>query len=57
MAPYDALYGQHCQLLITRHEAGQMKILGLEPYSKTQLIEDITEAIKTIRQCIEIAQS
>ena len=57
MAPYEALYGRRCQLLITWHEADEKKILDLELYGKTQLIKDTIEAIKTIRQCIEIAQS
>ena len=57
MALYEALYRQCCQLSITGHEVGKKKILDLEPYGKTQLIKDITGAIKTIRQCIEIAQS
>ena len=45
------------RLYNTWHEVGEKKILGLELYDKTQLIEDTTEAIKTIRQHIEIAQS
>ena len=57
MAPYNALYGWCCPSLITWHEAGGKKILDLELYGKTQLIEDTTEAIKTINQRIETAQS
>ena len=57
MVPYEALYRQRCRLPIIRHETGKTKILDLEPYDRTQLIEDTTGAIKTIRQCIEIAQS
>ena len=46
MALYETLYKQHCQSLIIVHEVGENKILDLELYGKTQLIEDTTEAIK-----------
>ena len=57
MASYEALYGPCCRSPITWHEAGKKKILDLELYSKTQLTGDTTEATKTIRQRIVIAQS
>ena len=57
MAPYKALYGRRCRLLITWHEAHEKKILDLGLYDKTQLVEDTTAAIKTIKQRIETTQS
>ena len=52
MAPYEALYGRRCRSPLTWHEAGEKKVLEWDLQKKTQLIEDTTEAIKVIRQCI-----
>ena len=57
MAPYEALYGRCHRSPLAWHKAGEKKVLEWDLQKKTHLIEDTTEAIKDIRQCIAITQS
>ena len=51
MAPYEALYGRKCRSPIHWDEAGESKLFGPE------LVEQTTEAIKTIRARMKTSQS
>ena len=51
MAPYEALYGRKCRSPIHWYETGERKYLGPE------LVEQATEAIRTIQQRMKTAQS
>ncbi|CAH9101779.1 unnamed protein product [Cuscuta epithymum] len=56
MAPYEALYGRRCRSPISWYETGEKKILEEELQGRTELIDETSEAIKSIRQRIESAQ-
>ncbi|CAH9076112.1 unnamed protein product [Cuscuta epithymum] len=55
-APYEALYGRRCRSPITWFESGEKRVMEEQLEGRTEIIEETSEAIKTIRQRIEAAQ-
>lgn len=51
MAPYEALYGRKCRSPICWAEVGERPLL--EP----ELVQETTEKVKLIQQCLKTAQS
>ena len=50
MAPFETLYGRRCRTLVCWTEVGERQLLDPE------LIQDITEKIKTIHEHLKVAK-
>ena len=51
MAPFEALYGQRCKMLLRWYESGDSALLGPE------VVQETTEKVKMIQEKMRVSQS